>query len=304
MLSGVALVAVAILIAISVDFGLPGQGLLGSLRFHIGLAMLLLPLALVLAGARLRGLVMLGIVGLSLAQGAGIVLIQQQRRDPLEARTPVASLHVVSFNVLTGNPKGADAAAYIAASNADIALALEAPGIAAHLPALRAQFPHMIGCDNVANCDMVLMSRTPFLVQRQFSLWPLDRWRLTQGTIEVDGHTLTVVAIHLTKPYFDGAAAAELQQARRLIAEIEGPVLLMGDFNGAAWSNDIADFASDLELLPPPSYPATWPVKLGPLGVPIDNMFTRGPALIREIERTPSNFGSNHMGLVARVDLF
>ncbi len=294
----------ALLIAVSVDFGLPGQGLLGSLRFHIGAAMLLLPLALALAGARLRALVMLGIVGLSLVQGAGIVLVQQQRRDALEAKAPIASLHALSFNVLTGNPKGAEAAAYIAASNADVALALEAPGIAASLPALKAQFPYMIGCESPQNCDMVLMSRTPFLSQRQLSLWPLNRWRLTQGTIEIDGHRVTVVAMHLTKPYFDTTAALELEQARWFIGQIEGPVLLMGDFNATAWSGDVEDFASDLELAPPPSYPATWPVKLGPLGVPIDNMFTRGPALIRHIEPTPSSFGSNHLGLVAQVDLF
>ena len=85
---------------------------------------------------------------------------------------------------------------------------------------------------------------------------------------------------------------------------MEGDLIVSGDFNAAPWSDTLEHLAREAELIPGPGHPATWPVRAGPLGVPIDNMFTRGAALIRSIAPTPEAFGSNHLGLMATVDLF
>src|SRR5690606_30148579 len=118
------------------------------------------------------------------------------------------------------------------------------------------------------------------------------------------GQPVTVVGIHLSKPYFDNASLIEIQQLRRALAEIEGPVILAGDFNAAPWSEPLDFLARDQGLAPPPSHPATWPVRAGMFGVPIDNMFTRGSAQIMEIEAGADSFGSNHRYLLARVGLY
>ena len=55
------------------------------------------------------------------------------------------------------------------------------------------------------------------------------------------------------------------------------------------------------KLVPPPVYPATWPVEAGALGVPIDNLLTRSGAVIESIATLPDTFGSNHRGLRAQV---
>lgn len=52
-----------------------------------------------------------------------------------------------------------------------------------------------------------------------------------------------------------------------------------------------------------PSYPATWPVRLGPFGVPIDNMWTRGPLFIASIQALDDAMGSNHRGILAELSL-
>ncbi|MCR6673810.1 endonuclease/exonuclease/phosphatase family protein [Devosia ginsengisoli] len=297
--------AALLLFAVSVDFGVPGQELLSTLRFHIGGALLLLPLGLALAGARLRALVMVGLVGLSLAQGAAIVLGQQQRRAPLENDAPQASFRALSFNILKDNRRRADAATFVVDSDADILVLMETSGLGATgLDAVAARYPYRLGCDTLAVCDVAIFSRTPLADTRILRLEGLNRRRLLTAATIIEGRPVTIVALHLTKPYFDNVAVFELHQARAVIGAIEGPVLLAGDFNAAAWSAQIAAFASDLALVPPSGYPATWPVEIAPLGVPIDNMFTRGPALIREIAPTPEAFGSNHMGLLATVDLF
>ncbi|WP_170848420.1 endonuclease/exonuclease/phosphatase family protein [Devosia sp. YR412] len=304
-LSGLALVALVLLVVISVNLGLPGQELVNSLRFHIGILVLLLALTMILAGARLRGALVLVLVGISLGQGAFIVIEQQARRDTLEASAPVASFKLLSFNVLGSNPTGADAAQYIIDSGADVVVVMEARGIGAQLPELDARYPYRIGCEPGGDCDLAILSRWPFLSSKQEMLRALSRQRLTQVSVMVgEDHPVTVVAAHLTKPYFDDTVLYDIEQVRHALGQVEGPLVLAGDFNAAAWSSQISEFATAANLIPPPRYPGTWPVELGPLGVPIDNMFSRGTALIRTIDPTPQAFGSNHLGLMATVDLY
>lgn len=303
-LSGLAFVAVLLLLAVSFPFGIPGQELLSTLRFHIGIALLALPLLLALAGARLRALVVLGLVLASLAQGAGIVVMQQGQRVSLADLSPKASFRALSFNVLATNSRRADAARYIIDSGADVVAVQEGDGLSGLWPEVMQAYPYRLGCEPDIFCDLAILSRTPFVTAERQVLHGLERWRLSQASVILGGEMVTVVGLHLTKPYFDGFAALELEQARWVIAAIDGPVLVMGDFNAAAWSNQVAGFADALDLVPPPFYPATWPVELGPVGLPIDNMFTLGSALIRTIEPTPEAFGSNHLGLLATVALF
>ncbi len=117
----------------------------------------------------------------------------------------------------------------------------------------------------------------------------------------INGQDVTLVAIHLSKPYFDEAAWVELRQAGYFLQGIKGPVVLTGDFNAAAWSGTVADFVANNALVPPPRFPATWPVRLGPLGVPIDNMFSRDGALIESIDALDSSIGSNHRVSLAQI---
>lgn len=304
MLTGLSLAAIAVLLGISLNLGIPGQELLGTLRFHIGVAVLALPLLLLLSGAWLRAVVMLGLVGLSLGQGAAIVIKQHQERTLLENATPAASLRVLSFNVLAGNVRAADAVRYIIESGADIVLVMETSGIRNHLDAISSTYPYRVGCED-RNCDLAVLSRTPFLTENLQTFSPFPRQRLIQVGVQVAGYgPVNIVATHLTKPYFDDLALFELDQVRALVSEIEGPLVLAGDFNAAAWSNAVSRFTDQLDLIPPPYHPATWPVGLGPLGVPIDNMFSRGAAVITAIAPTPEAFGSNHLGLMATVSLY
>lgn len=289
---------------VSFDIGLPGQSLLSSLRLHIGLSLLLLPILLASFGARWRAILVLAVVLTSLGQSAAIVLRQQTPRAGFDSMTASASFTALSFNVLASNLTGERAARYIMDSGAQAVVVMEAPGVARYFAEMAEVYPYRLGCEADKDCDLVILSRTPFIESEATTLQPLRRWRLSRVSILVEDHPVTLVGVHLTKPYFDDIAEDELGQIQRFLKAIEGPVLLTGDFNAAAWSDDSADFVRRAELIPPPYYPGTWPVELGVLGVPIDNMFTRGRALIRSISETPEAFGSNHLGLIATVDLF
>ncbi len=305
LLSGLALVGLATLLAIEAPAILPGQELLHSLRFHIGAALLGLVIMLLITKAWWRGVLLLLIVALSLGQGTLLVLRQAEGRAAFNDQTPLASLRLLSFNVLASNERGAEIADYMAQTGADVVFTMESNAVLPQLDRIATTFPFRAGCSpDGQQCDTMLFSRTPLTDIRVRQIGPFGRWRLVVARTNIDGQDVTLAATHLSKPYFDEAASVELWQIRRALRDIEGPLVLAGDFNAAPWSETVYRFAADLDLIPPPFYPATWPVRLGALGVPIDNMFTRGTARINSIAATPDALGSNHRGLLATIGLY
>src|SRR5690606_5635313 len=95
----------------------------------------------------------------------------------------------------------------------------------------------------------------------------------------------------------------EVAAISRVLNAIEGPVVLAGDFNAAPWTAPLRQLGQQQQLASGPWPPATWPVRLGPLGVPIDNMFTRGGAQLLSL-RAGDNIGSNHRPLWAEIGLY
>lgn len=303
-LTALALVVAGVLLAVSVDLNIPGQALLQSLRFHIAAALLGLVLLLFIGGAWRRGLVFLLAFAVSAGQGAAIVYRQQEARDMLVATASKPLLKLLSFNLLASNQNGESIARFVAGSGADVAVLMEAAPIAPYVEILRAAFPYYAGCDDGARCGgVVILSRTPLadtVVQSMSGIWVN---RLVTATTVIGGQRVNLVAAHLVKPYFDDFAEEELARLGAVIGGLEGPVVVAGDFNAAAWSGAIDRLVSRQKLMPGPAYPATWPIRLGPLGVPIDNIFTRGPLLIANIEAMGDAMGSNHRGLIAEIAL-
>jgi endonuclease/exonuclease/phosphatase (EEP) superfamily protein YafD len=292
-----------ILIITSVTPGLPGELLLQTLRFHLIALGLVLALLMVLFGARWRAGIFLVLLGGAFIHGAYYVWeFQMRREEPLGALQ--AEIKFLNYNVLANNLTASAAADYVISSAPDVALIMETPGVVEYIPKIEEVLPYRLGCDRVATCDISLFSRFPIEDGHIFDVPPFRRARLVVAPMSVEGAKLTVVGIHLSKPYFDEASLQELGYLRYVLSKIEGPVLLSGDFNAAAWSAPLARLGRAQDLVPGPSYPATWPVELGPLGVPIDNMFTKGPARILEISAGEDSHGSNHRYVTARVGIY
>lgn len=292
-----------VLIITSTSPGLPGELLLQTLRFHlVGLGLVLAAL-LVFLGAKWRALLFVAFLGVALAHGVSYVLEYSGRRTEL-ATAPKAGLTLLNFNVLTGNDEPERVVAFIRDLAPDVALIMETPGVENQLSEINAILPHRIGCETPRTCDISLFSRYPIIGGEVRELPPFRRMRVALAPIVVDGVAVTIVGVHLSKPYFDEASSEELWRLQRVLGEIEGPVILSGDFNTAIWSGPMGYFGREVGLVPAPSYPPTWPVALGPLGVPIDNVFTVGDARIREIAAGEDSIGSNHRYLVARIDLY
>jgi endonuclease/exonuclease/phosphatase (EEP) superfamily protein YafD len=292
-----------VLAIVSLGINLPGALLLQSLRLHLiagGIGLLAL---LVISGARWRaGLFAAVLVVAGVHAGQFILEYQERRSAPLGPA--VAELSVISFNVLTGNRRAAEAVEFLAGSDADVVVVMETPGIAGYLDRMRDAFPYSIGCENPQTCDISIHSRLPIEAGEIRTMRPFHFERLAIAPVVIAGNKVTIVGVHLSKPYFDGASGAELFAVSRTLSQIEGPVVLAGDFNAAVWSGPMVRLGRDQQLAPGPFYPATWPVRAGPVGVPIDNILTRGTARIMALSAGSDSFGSNHRPLLARIELY
>lgn len=296
-------VLAVILVITSVTPGLPGELLLQTLRFHLVALGLVLALFMVLFGARWRALLFMGVLAVAFAHGAYYVWeFQARRNEPVGALR--AEMSFLNYNVLSGNPTASEAADLIVATAPDVALIMETPGVVEYIPQIEAALPYRLGCDRVATCDISLFSRHPITDGKVLEIPPFRRSRLVVAPMSIDGVDLTVVGIHLSKPYFDEASLQELGYLRYTLAQIEGPVVLSGDFNSALWTAPLAWLGRAQNLVPGPTYPATWPVELGPVGVPIDNIFTRGDARILDVSAGADSHGSNHRYLLARIGFY
>lgn len=294
---------VLVILAVSIrQPGLPGEQLLQSLQFHFAAAGLGLALVLAVMGARWRALA-LALVVSGMAFYASDNIFEFQARRVAHAGAPLTQFRFLSFNVMADNPRAEELVEVIIADPPDVMLVMESLAIRPYLDRLTEVFPYQVGCDGSDSCDISLFSRFPFEDQSLAQLSPLWANRFVTGRISVDGQSVTVVGLHLTKPYYGDIAETELRRASRMMERIEGPVVVAGDFNAASWSDAVAAFGRAQNLAPGPVQPATWPVRLGPLGVPIDNMFTRGSAQIISLESGES-IGSNHRPLWATVGLY
>ncbi len=300
--TALALVVCGVLVAVSYDFGVPGQALLQSLRFHIAAALLGLTVLLFIGGAWRRAWLFVLVFAISAGQGVAIIYHQQEARIALAATPTKPLLRLLNFNLLAGNQNGENIAKFIAGSGADVAVLMEAAPIARHVAILRAVYPYYAGCEDGSRCGgVVILSRTPLAditVQSMSGAW---QNRLVTASTTIAGQRINLVAAHLVKPYFDDFAGEEVARLGAAIGKLEGPLVLAGDFNAAAWSASIDGLVQRRSLAPGPFYPATWPVRLGPVGVPIDNIFTRAPLVITEVKPLDDAMGSNHRGLMAEI---
>ncbi|WP_190234774.1 endonuclease/exonuclease/phosphatase family protein [Allorhizobium terrae] len=210
-------------------------------------------------------------------------------------------LRVLSFNVLGDNIKNSTKIAdFIEKTDADIAYIMEAAPVALHLERLSKLYPYRIGCgEHTATCDLMLLSKYPLDMIYVGNLSDLRKDRFAMARVHIAGTALQLAAAHLSKPYFDDYHAEELDILSQVLSTTNGPLLLAGDFNAATIAPDMQALLKHTGLTTTGWEPATWPVRLGRFGIPIDHIYIRTPLMAQKLSRIPSNFGSNHYGLIA-----
>ncbi|OHV84339.1 endonuclease/exonuclease/phosphatase family protein [Rhizobium sp. LCM 4573] len=272
-----------------------------NLQLHLALAC---AAALLFALVLKRGLVSVGLLCVSLLlAGHALVMSRQFAAAPTEADSDAPSFRLLSFNILRENYANGDVITQlILNSGAEVVNIMEAQPLRGHLEELSKVYPYRLGCGaETEGCDLMILSRQPLRSTVIRSLSDLFAERFMMAEVTLAGRTIHVGAIHTTKPYFDEFHTMELVRAALAITDTEGPLVLSGDFNAASIAPDMRMFLRWTGLTTAEHEPATWPVRLGSLGLPIDHVYVRPPLKIKSLTRLPDPLGSNHFGLVAEI---
>ena len=265
----------------------------------------LLPVAILLSGLiALLGYwrLALGSVGLAAVIVVCLVTDYQNRSDAGEGNP---ALRVLWFNMQTSNRIAPAAlAGSLQQAAADIIVLAESRP-ALNLPALLSDtHPHRLGCDNRPSCGLLLLSRHPLKQPRIRQLTArTQRFLRVNVDLPEDRQNIHLIATHLIKPWIYGFAQTEENTLHWAISNAENPAptLLMGDFNAAPWSRRMRDSSGRFNFRHAKRPVATWPVKAGTWGIPIDHILVRGEASIVSLIPWGADLGSNHLGLIAEI---
>lgn len=273
-----------------------------SLQLHAGIAMMLLALFCLALRPGAVSLAMLCATMLIVCHA--VLMVWNSLPTTFSGGVAeTQSLRVLSFNVLGENLENGGAIAdYILQSGADIAYVMEAAPVGLHLDRLSETYPYRIGCgERTSTCDLLLLSKYPLESVYVGNLSDLRKDRFAMARIHLGDVTVNLAAAHLSKPYFDNYHTDELAGLGDALSKTDGPLVLAGDFNAATVAPDMQGLLKRTGLTTAGLEPATWPIGAGILGVPIDHIFIRTPVMAHKLSRIPSNFGSNHYGLIAEL---
>ena len=143
-----------------------------------------------------------------------------------------------------------------------------------------------------------------------------SRWPLTARTAPPAGlHAvavtlrtplgpLDVVAVHLTRPWPFQHSWGQISQTAALgalVEDLNGPVVVAGDFNSVSTARIGKQIQGDIELHPASGFPGTWPSGLpSALGVTIDQVYASSD-LAFVSRRLGRPTGSDHRPVVTEI---
>ena len=279
------------------DGTFPPVDALRTLWVHLGLALIAAG-ALLLALKARRGLLAVLAGAFFIALPMKAVFLDAQALAPEEP----SALRVLTINVMVSNPRDEAVAQAIVAGGYDVVAIQEAPAMWDRFAELEAAYPHRVGCETPQACDLVLLSRRPLQDVRR-TPFEFRRHRLVTAVVEAAGRRVGIAAVHLTKPHHDGTQRYETYRLIRALEALPDDAVLMGDFNAAPWTGLLGWLRGATGFRHVAGYRPTAPSRIGVLGVPIDQVMTRGSVAASRIAVLDSPIGSNHYGVAADLVL-
>jgi endonuclease/exonuclease/phosphatase (EEP) superfamily protein YafD len=289
-------------------WAMPTGNVAGPLaRMLDGYAPWLLGAALILAllcaglGARRTG------AALTLLIAAGGIVQVGAYRDVTRPLDPAreADLGVLFFNVLAGNDaNGARIVEAAIGTGADILVFAEAEALVAELDTLSEAYAFVSPCTEAA-CELLIATNLSVIRSWRLDLNPVWDGRYAVLEVEIPGRGPAFVAAgHLMKPWMSGIAEPELARLTAQLNWLDGPSVVVGDFNMPPWSRPMRALLGDTGFLAIQGGPGTWPASApGALRLPIDHVLVRDDVAITSVMPFGEGLGSNHLGLIAGVAL-
>ncbi len=216
-------------------------------------------------------------------------------------------LGVRQHNVLYANETPEDVAASISARADDIIALQEAQRrrFAPVLEPVEAELGYFVSSDALGErrqTGMRVLSKSPVLSREILRTETVASLVVTK--LDTPNAPLTIMAVHLTRPYPFDHPLAQMRQVDELIGfyrEADCPCLILGDFNSAPWGRVARRLRGEGLLQVPIGARGTWPVWLPErLGIPIDLAFVSPGVAVGEVEVLEA-WGSDHRSVAFSI---
>jgi len=234
---------------------------------------------------------------------------------PRPAPTGALRVRLMTHNMFGLNTDMKRMAAAIAAENPDIVALQEYFPAQQSLDALlRPSYPYSVRCQGGKRANIGLYSKIPF--DKEMSDADCPESPGSQRTAHIlagftlsDGTHFSVLTSHMDWPWPIDRQQDELAAIETAVAQVQGPLVVVGDFNSTPWSYAMRGFEHDTglsretrnlitfpELFTVPGRLArggvlhTWPI------LPLDQVFERG-LRVTELHRGQPT-GSDHLPVI------
>ena len=257
----------------------------------------------------------LGLLRLKVAAGAGglaslllgLAVWPQWSPQASKPDPDAAVVRLYSANLFYLNNDTARVRRSIEAADADIVVLIElARDPALRIDELLAGYPYRAASMRLDQTRgpsrSVIASRWPLTARVD----PPDGLHAVAATARTPLGPIHVVGVHLTRPWPFQHSWGQISQTMALdsvVEEMDGPVIVAGDFNSVSSARIGKQIRRDIGLRPAPGFPGTWPTDLpSALGITIDQIYASS-ALAFVSRRLGQPTGSDHRPVVTEITL-
>ncbi|NNE54669.1 MAG: endonuclease/exonuclease/phosphatase family protein, partial [Flavobacteriales bacterium] len=246
----------------------------------------------------------------------GLILIKYSPLYPLKKAEPTTTgdspiIRVLSANVLQFNTEYHRLINMIKSSAPDIVVTLESNSAwEEKLTEIEVDFPHSVKIPLENTYGMHLYSKLE-ITEAQKHFFVADDLPSIQAQIQTsDGRSFTLFAVHPPPPSPSEEPTSEERDGDLLciakaLRKIDGPRVVVGDFNNVAWGRSSVLFRKTSELIDARigrGFISTFHARFLLLRVPIDLFFHSEDVIVADLKAMP-NIGSDHFPLLAEFRL-
>jgi endonuclease/exonuclease/phosphatase (EEP) superfamily protein YafD len=221
---------------------------------------------------------------------------------PARAEVPptIATYRIYQKNLLRNGTARDALSDDIASSGSEFVTLQELSGFNRRsMKPLLAAYPSKIICGTIAgDANTVAVLSVYPMVAQSAGCGGINQFARMQVTLP-DGTVVWLVSIHMKWPFPFGQAQ-QAENISAMLAQLDGPVLVGGDFNMVSWGSTIDQIATAARGRPVAGYATTYP-RFGPLfPLPIDHVLL--PTSASGVAQTRPLLGSDHLGVLVDFD--
>lgn len=299
----VAAAVLAVIAGLGTVFGFLGRGpwvfsLMSNLRVQY--AGVLVVVVVIAAVVRSRPLIAIGLAGLLINAS---MIIPLYFGGPATAETDSPELRIMFLNIELMRARPGGLLDFLAENEPDlIVFAAATDRWADAMESIGPPYRVVLRRAPVTDLEWVVVAHDDVTVGINLIELAEDGRPGVEMDVEVDGMEAKLLAVHAISPIGSERAQIhdeDLAGAADWASDQVGAYAVVGDLNATPWSQAFGDLLTDGGLINSQrgyGIQASWPISLGPVGIPIDHLL-HSDSLTAVSRQLGESFGSDHRSL-------